>query len=150
MIEAVDRVTSHAKRIADGAHDTIKPGMPFRIPDAWMHGDAGAQGDLVIICIDKVPSGYKLAKNLEAADMQLVPGNTEGAKHCLDSLEGVKLYRKQGDDDSLDGPCVRVAVDRVITHPKHGHWTIPAGRLVKIEYAREFDAEQKRERRARD
>lgn len=151
MTATIDRVINHARKIANGEHDTIRPGMPFRLPDAWMDGDAGAQGDLVIIVIDKVPSGFKLVRELTDADRQLVHGNTAGAKHCLDSLDGVKIYRK--DDwgpDALDGPCIRFADERVITHPTHGHWTIPAGRLVKIEYPRERDAEQKRERRNAD
>jgi hypothetical protein len=150
-VSTIDRVLNHAKRIRDGKHDTIKPGMPQRLPDSWVDGDAGAQGDLVIVVVDEIPAGYKPVRRAKDADRQLVPGNTEGAKHCLDSLDGVELYRL--DDwgpDSLDGPCVRLSKERVIQHPTHGPWTIPAGRTVKIEYARERDALLKRERRNAD
>jgi hypothetical protein len=147
----IDRVLDHAKKIGNGEHDTIKPGQPFRIPDSWMAGECGAQGDLIVVVLDEIPAGYTQVKKPTKADRQLVPGNTEGAKHCLDSLKGVTLYRKDGwGPESLDGPAFTCKEDRVIEHPKHGPWTIPAGRTIGIEYARERDAEQQRERRNAD
>lgn len=150
----IEKVLNHAQRIKAGEHDTIKPGQPFRIPDAWMPGDCGAQGDLIIVVIDKkdlTKDGYKLVNKPKEADRQLVPGNTEGAKHCLDSLDGVKIYRR--DDwgpDSLDGPKLLCEVERVIEHPTHGAWTISAGTAIKLEYARERDALLKLARRNAD
>lgn len=147
----IDRVLNHATRIKNGEHETIKPGMPFRIPDSWMAGEAGAQGDLIIVIIDKISAGYELVKKPTDKDRQLVWGTTQGARHCLDSLEGVRLHRRSDwGPESLDGPEFHCEFERVIEHPTHGAWTIPAGRTIRIEYPRERDAELKRERRNAD
>lgn len=151
---AIAEIQNHAQQIADGKHDTIKPGMPFRIPDSWLSGDAVAQGDLIITVVDKIPAGYKPVAKPTAADKQLVPGNTEGAKHCLESLKGLKLFRPQGWPASAEtdycGPAFTAKNDVTILHPTHGPVTVPAGVTVRCDYQREFDAESQRERRNQD
>jgi hypothetical protein len=150
-MKTIDKITHGAQQIAAGQHDRIRPGDHFTIPDSWIAGDAGAQGDLVIIIVDQIPGTYKRVAKMRDADRQLVPGNTEGARHCLDALKGVELYRQSDwGPDSLDGPCLVINEQRVIEHPTHGHWTIPAGRMIKLEYQREHDAELQRERRNAD
>lgn len=147
----IDRVLKHAQKIKNGEHETIKPGMPFAIPASWVAGDAGAQGDLIVVILDDIGEGFRLVAKPTDADRQLVPGNTIGAKHCLDSLDGVALYRRSDwGTESLEGPQFRCQTDRVIDHPTHGAWTIPAGRCIGIEYARERDAILKQQRRNAD
>jgi hypothetical protein len=141
----------------------VRPGMPQAFTTAAQAGDCIDQGDLRIIVVDRVGDARAFADGEIATDFsevvspteqdkQLVLGNTQGAKHCLDSLQGVKLYRPStwGDSDSLIGPCLVVTEDRVIEHPTHGHVTIPAGLTVQIRYPREWEKEQQKERRARD
>lgn len=150
-VATIERVVNHAARIKAGEHETIKPGQPFRIPDAWMAGDCGAQGDLIIVILDKIPEGFERVKEPTQKDMQLVWGETQGSKHCLDSLDGVALYRRSDwGADTLVGPTFTCEEERVINHPTHGAWTIPAGRTIGIEYPRERDAELKKERRNAD
>lgn len=147
----IDRITDTVSRIVDGTHESLRPGMPFRIPDAWGVNECGAQGDLIFVIADSVPDDYVKVERPNEADKQLVPGNTQGSRHCLDSLAGVELYRPvKWSEESLDGPVVRVNEDRVVTHPTHGPWTIPAGRTIKFEYPRVWDAEERHQRRNAD
>lgn len=145
----IDKITRKANRIASGK-DKIEPGQPVRISEAASASDFARQGDLYLIVADAVPSDYTKAAKPQA---QLVPGTTQGARHCLDSLDGVTLYLPKDWSDAyegLDGPCFVVAKERTVVHPTHGHVTIPAGFTIQCRYQREWDQEQKRERRNAD
>ena len=147
----IEKIQKHAAKIRNGEHDKIGPGVPVTISNALVAGEGVAQGDLNIIVADSVPRGYVLIKKPQSRDNQLVPGNTVGAKHCLDSLAGVTLYRpQQWTEESLDGPCLVLTQERTVLHPTHGAVTIPAGMTVVCHYQREYDRELANERRARD
>ena len=147
----IEKIQKHAEQIRNGEHDKIGPGVPVTMSNALVAGEGVAQGDLNIIVADAVPSDYLLIKKPSAQDKQLVPGNTVGAKHCLDSLRGVKLYRPRvWTEESLDGPCLVLTQERTILHPTHGAVTVPAGMTVVCHYQREYDRELQKERRARD
>jgi hypothetical protein len=80
-----------------------------------------------------------------------VPGQTQGAKHCLDGTGGVEMYLPPGwPEVTEDGPCLVLTEERTVLHPTHGAVTIPAGMTVACSYQREWDAEQRRARRAID
>jgi len=143
----IDHIQSHAERIAAG-QESVKPGMPLAFTTACSPGDAIRQGDLYLVVVDKVPSGYVKATR---PSKQLVPGNTEGAKHCLDATAGVKVYLpEKWDAESLEGPCLVTTKERKVLHPVHGPVTIPAGMTVQCRYQREWDKELAKQRRARD
>lgn len=147
----IEKLQRHARRIGSGNHERVKPGMPFRITEAASVGDGVWQGDLGLEIVVAVPPGYVLVERPSGADRQLVPGNTQGARHCLDSLDGVTLYRPaRWSEESLAGPCIVLEQERTILHPTHGPVTIPAGFTVLCRYQREWDREQQQERRARD
>jgi hypothetical protein len=147
----IEKIQKHAAKIRNGEHDKIGPGVPVTMSNALVAGEGVAQGDLNIIVADSVPRGYVLIKKPQSRDNQLVPGNTVGAKHCLDSLAGVTLYRpQQWTEESLDGPCLVLTQERTVLHPTHGAVTIPAGMTVVCHYQREYDRELAIERRARD
>lgn len=150
-MNAIELIENHAKAIRNGEHDKIGPGVPVTMSNALLPGEGVAQGDLLIIAADNVPNGYVEVKKPGKSDLQLVPGNTVGSKHCLDAAEGVKMYRPaQWNEESLDGPCLVLSKDRTILHPTHGSVTIPAGMTVVCHYQREWDKEQAKEMRARD
>lgn len=147
----IEKIQRHATAIAAGELENVKPGMPVSFTNACCAGDTIRQGDLYLIIVDAVPSGYVAVSKPKAADKQFVPGNTEGSRHCLDSLDGVKLYRPtQWDEESLQGPCMVLTKERVVKHPKHGHVTIPAGFTVLCHYQREWEKEEQKAKRARD
>lgn len=151
MVTTIERIERHAKRIA-GGKAKIHPGQPHRISEAASVGDGVWQGDLGLEIAAKVPSDYVRVEKPTTRDCQLVPGNTEGAKHCLDSFAGVELYRPKEwpNAESLTGPCLVLTQERTVLHPKHGNVTIPAGFTIQCRYQREYDAELKRERRNAD
>jgi len=130
--------------------------------------DTIAQGDLLIAIFREIPEGFKSGDELVInkkdipkdfteitplmpTHMQLVPGNTEGAKHCLAHLEGVRMFRPANwNEESLEGPILAFSKANAIVHPVHGNVTIPAGFICDINYDRQWDVEQRKEARARD
>lgn len=150
MTTAIEKIEKHANKCACGKF-RVKPGQPYRFSDAAQAGDGVAQGDCNIVLIDKVPAGYTKA---EKVFVQLVPGNTEGAKHCLDGTGGVEMWLPPNwpgcAETDYTGPVLVLAEERTILHPKHGHVTCLPGSVVEITYQREYDVMLKRERRNAD
>lgn len=150
-MKTIELIERHAKSIARG-DETVKPGMPWSFTEAAEVGDGCWQGDLGIEIVAKVPKDYAEVKHITAADLQLVPGNTQGSRHCLLSSDGIRLFRPAdwGNEESLAGPCLVCEKEATITHPTHGEVKIPSGFTVKLRYQRVWEAEQRKERRARD
>jgi hypothetical protein len=149
--KTIESIQSHAKLIGDGKHESVKPGMEFRLTNAASIGDAVWQGDLCLEVVNKVPSAYAKAKK---PTVQLVPGNTQGSRHCLDSLAGVDLYYSanwpaSAESDFL-GPCFKAKQEVTVLHPVHGAVVIPAGMVILCSYQREWDAELRQQRRNQD
>lgn len=146
--EVVERIVGFAKSIAANECETVKPGQPVRFTEASTVNDRIWQGDLSLtITEDKVPDGYKPVQTM----VQLVPGNTVGSKHCLDGTSGVEMFLPEvWNEESLNGPWMRLTEERTVLHPIHGSVTIPAGFCVAADYQREYDLELQRERRAAD
>lgn len=148
----IERLVRHAETIRNGEHETVRPGQPFEFTGAAQPGDGVWQGDLGIEVVASVPAGYTKVQAVSEEHRKLVPGNTVGASHILDSVEGVEMWHPSGGlrEESLAGPVFKAWAKRTVTHPVHGHVTIPEGLTVRCRYEREFDAEQRRERRAAD
>lgn len=148
MVNVIDRIQQHAKQIANGEHETVKPGAAVAFTHACQNGDTIRQGDLYLTIVDAVPDGYVESKK---PSVQLVPGNTQGSKHCLDSLQGVVMHLpKEWNEESLDGPYLTLSEDRTVLHPTHGSVLVLAGQMIHCTYQREWDKIQKAEQRARD
>lgn len=147
---AVAELEKHVDRIKSGK-EKVRPGMPFILNEAASVGDGVWQGDLALEVVVAVPDGYVKAKKL-AANKQLVPGNTVGAKHCLESLDGVDLWHPVDwpNAENLIGPCIVAKKECRVLHPTHGAITIAAGHTILCSYQREYDAEQRRVRRNAD
>ncbi|MGB1274899.1 MAG: hypothetical protein ACPG77_04040 [Nannocystaceae bacterium] len=130
--------------------ENVEPGQPVEMSVAAVPGDGIWQGDLGLEVLASVPADCKLAPK---PSPQLVPGNTRGARHCLDSLEGVEVYLPPNwgqDENNLRGPVLVLSESRTVEHPTHGDVTIPAGFTIGCCYQREWDAVQRAERRAAD
>lgn len=152
MIE-IKEIVDYASKIADGS-ESVKPGTAVRFTEASTVNDRIWQGDLAITIKSVVPKSYRLISSNEFIKLnnnQMVHGSNQGSKHCIDSFDGVEMYiPNEWNEESLQGPFLILTKERTITHPKHGDVTIPANFCVQITYQREYDEEQKRERRARD
>ena len=129
-----------------------------RLSEAANLGDVARQGDLYfevteivagkVRVFDRDGTGkitgsrllkIKLVKN---PSLQLAPGTTQGSRHCLDSLNGVKVYQLKT-PTPLDGPVLDLAEERSIPHPDHGHWILPP-RAYNVTYQRHFAGELRR------
>lgn len=152
MSTVIEEIQSHAKKIATSKDPAVMPGRPEKFTAASSAGDMIPQGDLYMVVVDEVPADYVAVKRPTVKDRQLVPGNTEGAKHCLSTLKGVELFRPNGwgEGESLLGPCFRSKSEVTVLHPTHGNVTVAAGLIVLCGYQPEHDAEQQRERRNAD
>lgn len=131
----------------------VKPGQAERISEAAACGDFCWQGDLKFTIVDKIPKDYTQIEPTEA-DKQLVPGSTEGAKHCLNHLDVEyyvpKEWSRSDSYNKLDGPIVLFKSENVVSHNEHGNITIPAGMCIQFNYQKNFDIELQKEIRARD
>lgn len=151
-----DFLEGHRQAIVTG-NARVHPGQPFRLNEAASVNDGCWQGDLGFKIVAKVPAGWKEVKNPTAKDLQLVPGNTEGSRHCLASFENVRLFRRdeweaKAEEDFL-GPVLVVGEagpDAESLHPTHGPIAIAPGHTVALQYQKVWDQIEKRERRQRD
>lgn len=159
----VETINEYARAIRNGEHDTIRPGMPQRFSEAASVGDAIVQGDLVIEIVATpgenaaIPDGYQIEKAAASdASIQLVPGNTSGAKHCLAlaELKNSKMWRHKEfvkhAEETMCGPMLKAVKEFSILHPVHGKVTVPKGFTVLVSYQREYEVELKKARRNAD
>ena len=102
-------------------------------------GDGWAQGDLLLVCLETLPQN--IAPMIKP-DPQLAPGNSQGSRHCLDSLQGVRLFQLV-DATPLDGPVILAEREFTVQHPEHGDITLPAG-VWGVVYQRAFADELRR------
>jgi hypothetical protein len=152
MKTTIEQMELRIAKIRSNKDPKVKPGKPERFTEAACVGDCIRQGDLYLVIGNKVQKkGFVLIENPGEKHKQLVPGNTQGSKHCLDSLNGVAIYRPEKfDNESTIGPVLVLSQERVVQHPTHGHVTLCADTIVECHFQREFDLEQKREKRVRD
>lgn len=121
--------------------ESIKNDETQMFPEAASVGDTVRQGDVYITLLSGIPDGCKIVKK---PSMQLAPGNTQGSRHCLSSLRGLKVYSLK-DPTVYDGPVVVATKPFEVTHPEHGNWQIPVG-CYGISYQRTEDSEGKQRR----
>lgn len=91
-------------------------------------GDEWRQGDLRIIRLAD-DFGRKHGDTLESAkaEKQLAPGTTQGSRHLLSRVRGIKFFRLKS-ATALDGPVIEAKQTFSITHPEHGDCVdIPPG-----------------------
>lgn len=120
--------------------ETIKRDGLQRFPEAASVGDAARQGDVYFVLLAGVPEHVT-----EVVPMsQLVPGTTQGSRHILDSLSGVRMFTRS-DATELVGPVLLLETERTVTHPEHGDMTLPAG-CYGVIYQRNLDAEERQRR----
>ena len=105
----------HADRIRNDQHQTVATMSP---------GDAWAQGDVLLVCLKNPPKNLEQVKN---PALQLAPGETQGSRHCLESLAGVKVWRRRNDRNPLDGPILEAPAGVRVNHPEHGDVSLPPG-----------------------
>lgn len=96
------------------------------------------QGDVYFTRLAVVPSG---AQRCLKTDGQLVPGQTQGSRHCVDPVR-VRLWTLPH-PTALQGPVIEAAEAFTVTHPEHGHVTFPAG-VYATTYQRQYADELRR------
>lgn len=115
-------------------------------------GDVVRQGDLYLVCIEELPADGKRAQR------QLAPGNTQGSRHVAEGECAVyqpkspsavarliaTICRGAEVPEQLIGPLVECVGDTTITHPEHGHRTLPAGSVWAVVFQRAYAEEIRR------
>jgi len=136
----MNAIKTEIRAIRDTA-EVIRNDAEQRFPEAATPGDCWRQGDVYITLLGELPNAVELVA--EPA-LQLVPGTTQGSRHCLDSLVGVVVHRVS-DAGPLDGPVIECKCERTVTHPEHGDVVLPPG-IYGIHYQRDLDAEEREHR----
>lgn len=118
-------------------------------------GDVVRQGDVYLVRLDVEPEVVGLY-----GSRQLSPGTTRGSRHVAEG--DCETFRVDQADASrvlgrlvpqteeviqFFGPMVRAAGPLTVTHPEHGHRTLPSGSYLVV-YQRSFARDEVR--RARD
>lgn len=103
-------------------------------------GDFHRQGDVFITRLPEVPADAVKAKKSE----QLAPGSTQGSRHCVATrdLKHCQFFALR-QPTPLQGPIIKAKKPVEITHPEHGHVTVPPG-VYGITYQRQLAAELRR------
>lgn len=116
LAQAVERLRAHSLEcINNGAHVTV----PYTRP-----GDAYAQGDVGVVCLEKLPAEARPRAAPENG--QIAQGDSNGARHCV-ATPGVKFYDLSGLRDPLSDIAVVAECPWDLTHPEHGDYTFPPG-----------------------
>ena len=122
--------------------EKIASNKPQRFPEAASDGDYFRQGDIYITFREglftakttgrgknkttvTVPHSDWKEVEVSKLRLQLAIGDTQGARHVLDNLAGVRQFEKTG-GDALQGLLLLTTEERVLTHPEHGHTILPA------------------------
>lgn len=103
-------------------------------------GDVVRQGDLYLICVDRIIG-------TETAERQLAPGTTQGSRHVIsgDCVIVAKHGNSIGDvPEELIGPAFRCIGDCTVEHPEHGHKILPSGTSWAVVYQRAYADEIRR------
>ena len=107
--------------------------------DAYPLGKIFAQqGD---IYLSKAPIS-SVAKGARAQSGQLAPGTTQGSRHCVDPAK-VRISTPDALASPLQGPTLYAKESFTITHPEHGHITLPPG-CYRVTYQRAYADEMRR------
>lgn len=116
-------------------------------------GDVVRQGDLYLVALKRLPE-----KRKATAERQLAPGTSQGSRHVLagdcevftaeaEDVRGLIAEALPGADvpAQLVGPVFRTKGEVTVTHPEHGHRTLPAGECFAVVYQRAFADEVRRQ-----
>lgn len=101
--------------------------------------DCVRQGDLYLVCIDKLPEGK------ETKERQLVPGTTQGSRHVLvgDATIVNKISFK-GMPEVLVGPAFHCNGEVTVSHPEHGDKILPEDTTWQCVYQQAYADEIRR------
>lgn len=117
-------------------------------------GDVVRQGDIYVVCIERLP-----AKKTPTKNRQLAPGTSQGSRHCVagdvsvyegDKEQVADLIRKAIAPKSIElhealiGPVFESKEQIEIDHPEHGNRIVPAG-CYAVVYQRLHGEEVKRQ-----
>lgn len=102
-------------------------------------GDVVRQGDIYLVCLDKMPKGKA------TTERQLAPGNTQGSRHIVQGdVEMVKDVSFKSMGAVLVGPAFKCKGDVEVTHPEHRNAILPEGTIWQVTYQLAHSNELKR------
>lgn len=106
-------------------------------------GQVIRQGDLYV---EKVKAAHLHGEKVAAR--QLAIGNTQGSRHVAEGE--VSVFEPSDSKNVLLGPVVKAETRWTLTHPEHGHFSLPAG-VYQVRYQRDYASERAEElRRVQD
>lgn len=133
----------------------VKPGQMETLSEAATENDGARQGDLYFV-VRSTDGSFNFPENYSEItpgeiDKQLVPGNTKGAKHCLEHLDGVRMALPSSfsRDESYmgPGPIVLFQKENTKVHPEHGAIVFKEGFCVEFGYQKSLNQDEEEIRR---
>lgn len=157
-LQGFDKIQEQSTAIKEGSGGRLAPGQPTAFSEASTINDTIPQGDLYLAIRGtpteeaEIPEDFELRLLENTSEVQLVPGNTVGSKHVASGADFELWAAKDWPKDleTTQGPYLVAHSPVEVKHPTHGNVTIPAGFTVECFYQREWEAEQRRERRNAD
>lgn len=142
------------KQIADNA---CKSSPELRFVDKIEVGEHVRQGDIAILCIGngKLTEALKKEKKArlgaETDNHQLAPGTNKGSRHILapTKAKSLTVFTPAQGRPEIEGPIFETTERVTITHPEHGHISIPAG-TYQVDYQVDHRSEEAKQRRVQD
>lgn len=128
--KSYERIVSRAEAIKSDDHHRV---------ETMSTGDAWRQGDVYLVALRGIPAGVQ---RVDKPELQLAPGTTQGSRHCVESLAGIKIYRA-GSATPLDGPIIDAPQGCRVNHPEHGDVSLPPG-IYGVVYQRAYAEELRR------
>ena len=128
-VDSFEKIRNHAEAIKNDEHAEVGA---MSVNDCYWQGDVG----VVFVDDGKVPEGWQVAKE---QNPQLAVGNTQGARHIIENMEGVTLFQ-QNSATSLDGPGIEAKKGFRLNHPEHGDRTFLPG-VYRTRFQRAFGDE---------
>lgn len=126
-----------------------------KLHETFSVGDVAMQGDVILVCISKLPKGARPRANRQLAD-----GVTQGSRHIVargevfdcNTFEVAELIQKATGkqiDPNFVGPVFVSPADPTkndLTHPEHGHHGFPAFSVIASVHQRTLDSQRRIQR----
>lgn len=141
MTKTAEKTFEEIQRAAEATAPSL------RVVEAMAIGDVIRQGDLYVERIAKLPE----KRGKKTKNRQLAIGQTQGSRHVIDPApKGLAIYAPRDGANALEGPLVVTKESWTLTHPEHGHFSLPAG-VFAVRYQRDYARERADElRRVQD
>jgi hypothetical protein len=120
LTQTLETLTKAAESIRNTEPQSVQT---MEVGDEWRQGDCR----IIRLADDFCSKNAAMLEADKKPSSKLAPGNTQGSRHILSNMAGVKFFKLKY-ATVLDGPIIATPTENAVTHPEHGHVVnMPAG-----------------------